>query len=59
MCNSFAIDFTKSEVKMLLKLLDKHSENHIFGSPKEQEIYDTIYRKLKIALLDLTFLDER
>ncbi len=57
MSNTFSTELTKSEVKILLNILDKYIEKHTYGSPKEQETFDSAYKKLKIALFDLIFLD--
>ena len=42
---------------MLLNTLDKYQESHPLGSPVEKDLFSDIYKKLKIALFELTFMD--
>ena len=37
--------------------MDKHIEKYTFGSPLESNAYNETYTKLKIALFELTFMD--
>jgi len=51
------IEFDKSSVKMILEALDRYEEAHPLGSPIERERFCDIYRKLKISLFELTFME--
>ena len=55
--NIIPIEFDKSSVKMMLNTLDKYQEAHPLGSPVEKEKFCDVYRKLKIALFELAFMD--
>ena len=52
--NTIPIEFDKASIKMLLNTLDKYQEAHPLGSPVEKENFCDIYKKLKIALFELT-----
>ena len=51
------IEFDKTSVKMILEALDRYEEVHPLGSPIERELFCDIYRKLKISLFELTFME--
>ena len=51
------IDFDKTSVKMMLNILDKYEEVVPLGSPIEKKRFCSIYRKLKIALFELSFME--
>ena len=51
------IDFDKTSVKMMLHILDKYEEVAPLGSPVEKKLFCNIYRKLKIALFELSFME--
>jgi|TARA_Y200000002_G_scaffold21715_1_gene16557 hypothetical protein len=55
--NTIPIEFDKASIKMLLNTLDKYQESHPLGSPVEKDNFSDIYKKLKIALFELTFMD--
>ena len=55
--NTFPIEVDKLNVKLLLRILDKHMEKHSFGSPVEQKNFNELYTKLKIAFFELTFME--
>jgi hypothetical protein len=55
--NTIPIEFDKASIKMLLNTLDKYQESHPLGSPVEKDRFSDIYKKLKIALFELTFMD--
>ena len=55
--NTIPIELDKLSTKMLLRILDKYTEKHQFGSPKEKQAYNETYTKLKVALFELTFMD--
>lgn len=55
--NTIPIEFNKASIKMLLNTLDKYQEAHPLGSPVEKDHFSDIYKKLKIALFELTFMD--
>lgn len=55
--NTIPIEFDKASIKMLLNTLDKYQESHPLGSPVEKDLFSDIYKKLKIALFELTFMD--
>ena len=57
MSKKIPIEFDKASVKMMLNTLDKYEEAHPLGSPVEKELFCDIYRKLKIALFELTFME--
>ena len=43
--------------KVRLISIDKYQESHPLGSPVEKDRFSDIYKKLKIALFELTFMD--
>lgn len=51
------INFDKTSVKTLLSILDKYQEDAPLGSPVEKKRFCDIYRKLKIALFELSFME--
>ena len=57
MSKKLPIEFDKASIKMLLNTLDEYQEAHPLGSPVEKDYFSDIYKKLKIALFELTFMD--
>ena len=55
--NTIPVELDKLSVKLLLRIMDKHIEKYVFGSPCETKAYNETYTKLKIALFELTFMD--
>lgn len=55
--NTLPIELSKLSVKIVLNILDKYKEKHVFGSPVEQDAFNDAYRKIRIALIELTYMD--
>ncbi len=51
------IDFDKASIAMLLSALDQYEETLPSVSSNRRERFCDIYRKLKISLFELTFME--
>jgi len=51
------IDFDKASIAMLLSALDQYEETLPPVSSNRRERFCDIYRKLKISLFELTFME--
>ena len=55
--NTIPIELNKDSIKIILNILDKYQDRHVFQSVEDRDNFYDLYRKLKIALFELTFLD--
>jgi len=55
--HTIPIELNKESIKTILNVLDKYQERHVFQSKSDRDHFYDIYRKLKIAFFELTFLD--
>lgn len=55
--HTISIELDKKSINTILNILDKYQERHVFQSNGDRDHFYDLYRKLKIALFELTFLD--